>query len=183
MQGKKSLVFEYSRTTVSPFFEISPPWAPITENSADNLFYFLQVFSERCKISTTEENIRKKRILLVDDEPDITIALEAALEESGFFQVDTFNDAESTLSGFKPGHYDLALLDIRMPETDGFDLFRKLREIDNKLKICFLTAADLAYYRKTDSDVMDELGNHCFVAKPVDNIDLINRLKVILSRK
>jgi hypothetical protein len=43
--------------------------------------------------------------------------------------------------------------------------------------------ADLAYYRKTDSDVMDELGKHCFVAKPVDNRDLINRLKVVLSQK
>ena len=70
-----------------------------------------------------------------------------------------------------------------MPKMDGFELFRKLREIDIKLKVCFLTAADLAYYSKTDSDVMNEIGKHYFVAKPVDNIDLINRLKAILSQK
>jgi hypothetical protein len=46
-----------------------------------------------------------------------------------------------------------------------------------------LTTTDLAYYRKTNSDVMDELGGDCFAAKPVDTIDLINRLKVILSHK
>jgi DNA-binding response OmpR family regulator len=113
---------------------------------------------------------------LVDDEPDIIFTLRTSLEESGLFQVDTFYDSVLALSRFRAGAYDLALLDVRMPELDGF-------ELDNKLKVCFLTAADLAHYRKTDSDVMDELGIHCFVAKPVDNIDLINRLKVILSQK
>jgi DNA-binding response OmpR family regulator len=126
---------------------------------------------------------RKKRILLVDDEPDIIFTLRASLEESGLFQVDTFYNSVLALSRFKAGAFDLALLDIRMPEMDGFELYRKLREIDNKLKVCFLTAAELGHYRKTDSDVMNELGKDYFVAKPVDNIDLINRLKVILSQK
>jgi two-component system response regulator ChvI len=120
---------------------------------------------------------------LVDDEPDVTFTLKATLEESGFFQVDTFYDSVLALSRFKAGAYDLALLDIRMPKMDGFELYRKLREVDNKLKVCFLTAAELGHYRKTDSDVMNELGKHCFIAKPVNNIDLINRLKVILSQK
>jgi DNA-binding response OmpR family regulator len=104
------------------------------------------------------------------------------MEDSGFFQVETFNDSVLALSRFKDGAYDLALLDIRMPEIDGFELYRKLREIDNKLKVCFLTAAELGYYRKTDSDVMNELGGDYFVAKPVDNIDLINRLRVTTTR-
>jgi DNA-binding response OmpR family regulator len=120
---------------------------------------------------------------LVDDEPDIIFTLRTSLEESGLFQVETFCDPVLALLKFKAGAYDLALLDIRMPKIDGFELCRKLREIDNKLKACFLTAADLAHYSKTDSDVMEELGKHCFVAKPVDNIDLINRLKVILSQE
>jgi CheY-like chemotaxis protein len=113
---------------------------------------------------------RKKRILLVDDEPDIIFTLRASLEESGLFQVDTFYNSVLALSRFKAGAFDLALLDIRMPEMDSFELYRKLREIDNKLKVCFLTAAELGHYRKTDSDVMNELGKDCFVAKPVDNI-------------
>jgi DNA-binding response OmpR family regulator len=120
---------------------------------------------------------------LVDDELDITLTIKIALEESGFFQVEAFYDSVLALSRFSARAYDLALLDIKMPQMDGFDLYRKLREIDNKLKVCFLTAAELGHYRKTDSDVMNEVGKDCFVAKPVDNINLINKLKVILSQK
>jgi two-component system response regulator VicR len=134
-------------------------------------------------MSATGEDARIKRILLVDDELDITVTLKMALEESGFLQVEAFYDPVLALSRFKTGAYDLAILDIKMPEIDGFDLYRKLRKIDNKLKICFLTAAELRHYRETGSDIMDELGKHYFIAKPVDTLDLINRLKVILSQK
>lgn len=140
-------------------------------------------WKEACKISTTEENAREKRILLVDDEIDITLTLKIALEQSGFFQVEAFYESVLAISRFKAGVYDLAILDIKMPEMDGFELYRKLRKIDDKLKICFLTAAELSHYRESGSDIMDELGKDHFVAKPVNNIDLINRLKVILSQE
>ena len=121
---------------------------------------------------------------MVDDELDITFTLKTALEDTGIFQVDTFNDPSLALSIFKPGLYDLALIDIKMPEMNGFQLCRKLKELDNKLKICFLTAADLAYYRETDSDVINDLGIHCFVInKPVDCEDLVRVLKSVLSQK
>lgn len=125
---------------------------------------------------------RKKRILMVDDEQDINITIKTVLGDTGSFLVDTFNGAESALSLFEPDLYDLALLDIRMPGMSGFQLCRKLREIDKELKVYFLTATELLYFRDTDSDVIDDLGIHCFVAKPVDTIDLIDRLKVILSQ-
>jgi two-component system, OmpR family, response regulator ChvI len=105
------------------------------------------------------------------------------LEQSGFFQVEAFYDPILALSRFEAGAYDLAILDIKMPVIDGFELYRKLRKIDNELKICFLTAAELSNYRETDSDIMDELGKDYFVAKPVDIIDLIDKLKVILSQE
>ena len=69
-----------------------------------------------------------------------------------------------------------------MPEMNGFELCRRIKNIDNKIKICFLTAADLSYYRETDSDVInDDLGTDCFINKPVDNNDIIERLKSVLS--
>jgi DNA-binding response OmpR family regulator len=120
---------------------------------------------------------------MVDNEPDVNITIKTALEENGDFEVDTYNDAESALLGFKPGHYDLAILDIRMPGTNGFQLCRKLREIDKTLKICFLTAAELTYLQDVDSDIINDLRTECFVTKPVNTTDLINRLKVILSRE
>lgn len=113
---------------------------------------------------------------MVDDEPDAAISIKIALEESGDFEVDTFNDAESALFAFRHGLYDLAILDVRMPGTNGFQLCRKPREIDKELKICFLTASDLTYLQNTDSDINNDLTD-CFVYKPVDTTDLINKLK------
>jgi DNA-binding response OmpR family regulator len=110
------------------------------------------------------------------------LAIKTVLEESGIFQVEAFYDPVLALLRFKAGAYDLAILDIRMPEMNGFQLFRKLREIDNNLKICFLTAAELDHYRETDSDIIDEEKDY-FVTKPVETTELINRLKVILSQK
>jgi DNA-binding response OmpR family regulator len=136
------------------------------------------------KISTSEEKSisSTSNVIMVDDELDATLTIKIALEENGDFEVDTFNDAESALSAFKSGHYDLAILDVRMPGTNGFQLCRILREIDKELKVCFLTASDLTYFQDTDSDIVNKLTD-CFVSKPVDVTELINKLKVILSQK
>ena len=123
----------------------------------------------------------KKRILVVDDEQDIAFTLKATLEETESFQVETFTDPVLALSEFKAGVYDLAVLDIRMPEMDGFELCRKLRDVDSRLKICFLTAAELLYYQETDSDVIDDLGKDCFITKPVDNENFVKNIESILS--
>jgi DNA-binding response OmpR family regulator len=130
-----------------------------------------------------ENKPRISNIIIVDNEPDVNITIKTALEENGDFEVATFNDAESALSGFKPGHYDLAILDIRMPRTNGFQLCKKLKEIDQNLKICFLTAAELAHLNEIDSDVINDLRTDCFVTKPVNITDLIDRLKVILAQE
>ena len=77
--------------------------------------------------------------------------------------------------------YDLAVLNIRMPKMNGFQLCRKLRDVDNRLKICFLTATELLYYRETDSDIIRNLGKGCFIPKPVDNEDFLEKIEAILS--
>jgi DNA-binding response OmpR family regulator len=118
---------------------------------------------------------------VVDDEQDLTFTLKAILDETGSFQVETFTNPVLALSEFKAGVYDLAVLDIRMPEMNGFHLCRKLRGMDKMLKICFLTAAELLYYQETDSDIIDDLGIGCFVSKPVDNEDFVKNIEAILS--
>jgi DNA-binding response OmpR family regulator len=82
---------------------------------------------------------------------------------------------------FNPDVYDLAFLDIRMPNLDGFQLCRKLMEVDNKIKICFLMAAELTYYREKESDIINKLGRDFFIPKPINNEGIIGRLKAILS--
>jgi CheY-like chemotaxis protein len=78
-----------------------------------------------------------KRILLVDDEPDVTYTIKNILEDKGL-QLDTFNDPITALKSYTSNFYDLVILDIKMPKMDGFELCIKIREKDPKVKICFL---------------------------------------------
>ena len=54
--------------------------------------------------------------------------------------------------------------------------------MDNKLRTCFLSATELAYFRETDSDVINDLGRDSFITKPVDNKDIKDKVKAILSQ-
>lgn len=87
---------------------------------------------------------RQKKILLVDDEPDMTAMLKMALERAGF-TIDTFNDPLLALKSFKPNLYDLLVFDIMMPKMDSIELNNHLKKIDPGIKVCFLTASNKVY--------------------------------------
>ena len=124
-----------------------------------------------------------KRVLLVDDEPDLNLTLKMVLEENGF-KVDSFTDPLSALENFKEqdGMYELLILDIKMPEMDGFELYRQIKKIDDKVKVCFLTAGEMDYeqFRK---ELFPALDNNCYIQKPIENEELVKRLNRILSAK
>ena len=80
-----------------------------------------------------------KRILVVDDEPDVNITLRKVLEKNGFI-VDSYEDPFLALDNFKPHYYDLLILDIKMPEMNGFTFYREIKKLDGKMKVCVLTA-------------------------------------------
>jgi two-component system, OmpR family, response regulator ChvI len=75
-----------------------------------------------------KQNGAKKRLLIVDDEADITNSFSLALEDSGLFVVDTYNDPLVALSNYRPNSYDLLLLDIKMPNMNGFELYDKIKK-------------------------------------------------------
>jgi CheY-like chemotaxis protein len=70
----------------------------------------------------------QKKILAVDDEADLTMLCRLALEYYGF-RVDTFNNPQEALSNYKPGYYDLIILDIKMPKMDGFQLYDEIKKM------------------------------------------------------
>jgi CheY-like chemotaxis protein len=130
-----------------------------------------------------------KRILLVDDEPDITMAISIALEADGF-EVHSYNSPKLALLNFKPDYYDLAILDIKMPEMDGFRLYNQIKNIDGRIEVCFITAADKTYYegpqqeQKQNKSVQEKispeycaLNEEIFIQKPISNGDLIREIK------
>ena len=78
----------------------------------------------------------RKGLWVVDDEYDITFTLQAGLEDGGF-DVEAFTDPELALSSFKPGLYDLILIDIKMPKINGFVLYELLKTVDRASKGTF----------------------------------------------
>jgi DNA-binding response OmpR family regulator len=112
-----------------------------------------------------------KKILIVDDEPDITLTLGKGLEQGGY-DVHVFNDPLVALSNFKPNIYDLLILDIKMPNMNGFELYRKLKEIDSKAKVCFITAFE-TYYEKFKQEFFPLEEIKGFIRKPIQTEDLI----------
>jgi two-component system, OmpR family, response regulator ChvI len=118
----------------------------------------------------------KKRILLVDDEPDIALAFKIGLEDNGF-KVDAFNDPQEASLNFKCSLYDLLLLDIKMPNINGIEFYYQMKEIDTKVKICFITASELFYFKQITEEIFTVLGTKCLLRKPIKLKDLVNVLK------
>jgi len=117
---------------------------------------------------------KKYRVMIVDDEQDITTVFRIGLENNQFI-VTTFNDPIEALSRFKPDLFDLLILDIRMPEMNGFQLYNKIRDIDDKVKVCFLTAFEEARGEFESSfPFLEEV--KCYLKKPITVQDLVKRL-------
>ena len=116
----------------------------------------------------------KIKILIVDDEDDIILSFKRILEIHGF-EVDAFNDSMLALSNFKANYYDIALLDIKMPYIDGFDLYKKIKEMDNNIRLCFLTASE-AYYQQFREKDYHELSRDLFIQKPIEIEELLKRI-------
>jgi DNA-binding response OmpR family regulator len=127
---------------------------------------------ELCIKKTVTSQGTKGRILVVDDEPDITLTLEAGLEIVGLFDVDTFNDPELALKSFKPDFYALILIDIMMPKMSGFGLYEQLKKVDPDVKICFLTASEM-YYERNRGIEHCALKEDIFLQKPISTNDLV----------
>jgi CheY-like chemotaxis protein len=140
-----------------------------------------------------------RRILLVDDEPDITVSIKIGLEDTGIFEVDVFNEPKLALANFKPDFYDLYLIDVKMQSMNGFELYQKIKSIDEEekndkrikgerggekggeekkktnVKACFITAYEIYY--ETLKKEFPTLNVGCFITKPIDIKNLINRIK------
>jgi DNA-binding response OmpR family regulator len=84
------------------------------------------------------------------------------------------------LSSFKAGSYDLVLLDIKMPKLNGFQLCNKMKKMDDKVKVCFISAFDINSAEL--KDLVPSLGIECYILKPIQVKDLIMRIENELLR-
>jgi DNA-binding response OmpR family regulator len=122
-----------------------------------------------------------KRILIVDDNPDLTVTFKIGIEDSNNntdvnkkIEVHTSNDPVLALSQFKSNFYDLLLLDINMPHMNGFELCEKMLAIDINVKVCFMSSVEIN--REGLREIYPGLSLGCFIKKPVTIDYLIKRI-------
>jgi DNA-binding response OmpR family regulator len=118
------------------------------------------------------------KILVVDDDPDITSLYKTALEGHEGFKVETFNDPRETLSNFKPHYYDISLIDVRMPGMNGFELYDELKKLDPIIKVCFITGYEVNY--KALQGIFPELDQGCYISKSITMKELKEHVNYLL---
>jgi CheY-like chemotaxis protein len=120
-----------------------------------------------------------KRILIVDDETDVTITFKEVIEDNNNYvnkkmEVYTSNNPVGALSEFKPNFYDLLLVDINMPYMNGFELCEKMLAIDINVKVCFMSNGEIN--REALREIYPAISVGCFIRKPVTMDYLIERI-------
>jgi CheY-like chemotaxis protein len=126
------------------------------------------------------EDQKSNRILIVDDEPDVCEVLKKVLEKNRF-TADSFSDPLLALENFRPRSYDLLLLDIKMPDMDGFRLYQEMKKMDSRVKVCFLTASEMYYERYRKEEEFAALDKDLFLRKPIQNEEVIKEINRIMA--
>jgi DNA-binding response OmpR family regulator len=101
------------------------------------------------------------------------------LEDAGFECI-SYTDPVKAMQGFRSNYYHLILLDIKMPVLNGFELCKKIREIDKTAHIVFITALQ-AYYEKFRNQHFPELGKINYIQKPIGNEELVRLVDMIVA--
>ena len=174
--GEPGLLVKNEPIILSDQGKKRPPFgfnSAITNKNSNNSTSPIQKDNYSSSLSVLEN-----RILLVDDEPDVATLFKLVLERSGF-SVDVFNDPVLALSNYKTGAYDLLLLDIKMDQMTGFELFQKIRDKDEKVKVCFITAYE--EYHKRFQETFPNLEVDCFIRKPIPSYELVKIIKAKLN--
>ena len=138
-----------------------------------------EIFSMKEKIDTKKPSYR---ILFVDDDRDILFVIKKSLEDHGFI-VDTFSNPLEALSSFTPESYDLVLIDIKMPEMNGFEFYQELQKkttFGTEIKICFITAYE-KYFEILRKEFPELYGGR-FIRKPIETEDLVNKINEELKQ-
>jgi DNA-binding response OmpR family regulator len=157
-------------------------------------------FTQQEEFSSADTDEVIKRILIMDDNPDITLTFKKVLQgpqvndftserdleanitrgkKKMSFEVITYNDPFLALSEFKPNFYHLMLVDINMPKMNGFEFSTKILECDANPRICFMSSGHVN--QEALKEVYPTLSIGCFIKKPIMARDLIRRIMTELE--
>ena len=119
--------------------------------------------------------IKERVFLIVDDEPDIFWAMEHLLKQEGFVMVRALNGLE-TLVNMEKKHFDLVLLDAKLPDIEGLALAKKIKEMDSTVPIVLISG----YYSHDDKVIQDALSSGLiseYISKPFQHTEILNAVK------
>jgi two-component system response regulator ChvI len=136
----------------------------------------LKEVPQNSSFSTSPTSYSSYNIMLVDDEKDVLYSFNAALTNNGY-HVQTFSDSQEALECFAQGsssHFDLVILDLRMPGLNGLELYTKLKAINSEVKILFLSALDVVPELVS---ILPDVKQDDILRKPVATEDFINAVK------
>jgi DNA-binding response OmpR family regulator len=119
-----------------------------------------------------------KRILLVEDDPNLGMLLEDYLSLKGKFDVTLCVDGDQGLKAFSTGEFDICILDVMMPKKDGFTLGKDIRKINPTIPIIFATAKTMI----EDKTEAYSLGGDDYITKPFRIEELLLRIYALLKR-
>ena len=134
---------------------------------------------ESSSLSLSSERQLQKKVLIVDDNPDIVFTLRIGLEGDPTIHVDCFDNPVTALVEFKPNFYDLLLIDVNMPLLDGFQLAQNLVRRDLNVKVCFITAGEINMDAAREVHPLKSIG--CFIKKPISTEQLLRRIRAELE--
>jgi CheY-like chemotaxis protein len=155
----------------------------MTARIQSNQYYHNKDIKRGKGLIANNSKIKKaKTILVVDDDQNTTLAVKSGLENENShtinrisYLVNTYNFPTLALLEFKPNFYDLLLIDVEMPNMNGFEFSTKILEIDADPKICFMSAAEVNYEALREIYPFVNFG--CFIKKPISLEHLIRRVR------
>ena len=117
--------------------------------------------------------------MLVDDEPDIVYLVATVLESKGF-AVDSYTNPLLALQNFKTGLYQLLILDIKMPQMDGIELFNRMKKEDDKVRVCFFSASE-HFLSDCKNLFIDSPNNFLLISKPISISKMTEQIELFLG--
>lgn len=136
-------------------------------------------------IGTRKKERFWKRLLIIDDDPDITTTFKMGIEYANRItndrriEVHTYNDPTVALSEFQPNFFDLLLVDINLPQMNGFQIYERILELDINVRVCFMSSGEIN--REALREIYPAVSLGCFIKKPVNLDYLIERIKAELD--
>ena len=154
---------------------LNQPYSDIQNKSS----YHMESNSLESSNKLHESSTQNPSIMIVDDEPDVLLTYESFLSNAGF-NVSTFEEPYKALAEYtsNPRLYDLIILDIRMENLNGLQLYQCMKAINPASKLIFASALDAA---KELTSILPDIQSHDIIKKPVDRENFIKTVKIALG--